>query len=97
MNLLLGSSDASLEFWHEEFVPALLNKYNQALSPEETSNDIDFCLKYFSNAKHIIFFKLQKFLGLRFQHNEEFLWNSPDPLDVIDLEEITETIKQVNT
>lgn len=103
MNSLFGSSEESTNIWKE--IKSDINRnYPSGLTEEE--NGVDYDLKRFlaqNSLLCVLFKKLTKYSGLKFTQyaEEEFSTNpesfdSTEPFDDTDLEELGERIKHMN-
>ena len=111
LNLVLGDSEASEEYWNYNIKKAIQKTFEQGMSEQESSvaHSLKSSLSNFSNdkvdGKLLLFLRLQKMTGLRFttRINEEFT-NNPNnwaprgaqPLDETDLEDIGLRVKHMN-
>ena len=111
LNLVLGDSEASEEYWNNNLKRAIQRTFIGGLSDQEINEaySLKSSLNNFSNdrvdGKLLLFLRLQKMTGLRFTNriNEEFTQNpnnwaprGAQPLDETDLEDIGLRVKHMN-
>lgn len=111
LNLVLGDSEASEEYWNGNLKKSLQRTFVEGLSEQESNEaySLKSSLNNFSNdrvdGKLLLFLRLQKMTGLRFTNriNDEFTQNpnnwaprGAQPLDETDLEDIGLRVKHMN-
>lgn len=101
LNRAFGEGSDSDTFWIQ-FGPAILNKFPLALTLEEQqpSFNLKAALAVIGSWKCLLFQRVQRIMGLVVHQTERFTQNDSAfqckfPFDIIDLEDITEIVKQV--
>ncbi|KAL6059841.1 Clu domain-containing protein [Balamuthia mandrillaris] len=111
LNLIIGHSDHSEEYWTKNLKISLMRKFELALTPEEAAENFPLksILDSFSDAsmdgKLLLFNRVQKLCGLKFSRRviKEFstnknFWSTrgEQPLDYTDMEEMGLRVKHMN-
>eukprot|EP01105_Mastigella_eilhardi_P015608 TRINITY_DN3574_c0_g1_i1.p1 TRINITY_DN3574_c0_g1~~TRINITY_DN3574_c0_g1_i1.p1 ORF type:complete len:593 (-),score=166.43 TRINITY_DN3574_c0_g1_i1:44-1822(-) len=109
MNLVLGNSEESAEFWNTPLKRDLKKKFARAVTAEENDQDMRTLVSNFSSVqmdgKLLLFQRIQKMTGLVFTqrlneelaaHPNQWLARGDAPIDVSDLEEIGQRVKHMN-